>query len=87
MTGSLDDLMLDALTLSLEDGTVVTISVGDEEYSGPVVKLSDDAGTIADLNNYGDRVKEVSFRTADIGTLCLGRDEEQIGQFLMGKNP
>lgn len=86
LTGSLDDLMLDALTVSLEDGTVVSISVGDEDYNGPVVKLSDDAGTIADLNNYGDRVKEVSFRTADIGTLCFGSDEEQIWQFLMGKN-
>ena len=86
LTGSLDDLMLDALALSLEDGTVVSISIGDKEYNGPVVKLSDDAGTIADLNNYGERVKEVSFRTAEIGTLCFGSDDERIPQFLMGNS-
>lgn len=60
--------MRGALALSIEEGAVVTIwpGGGEARYTGIVAKLSDDAGTILDLDEYGDVDREVPFRIADV---------------------
>ena len=84
LTGNMDDLVMDALTVSIEDGIVVTMFMRDTcQYTGPVVKLSDDAGTIADLDHYGVVEREVAFKLSDIDALNLGGDYERVAQHLM----
>ncbi len=83
LTGHMEDLVMDALTVSVEDGIVVTLFMSDtSQYTGPVVKLSDEAGTIADLDYYGAVEKEVAFRVSDIDALDLGTEHERIVQIL-----
>ena len=87
LTGQLSDLMLDALTLSLEDGLVVSIrGSNDKEYNGPVVKLTDDAGAIQSLDSYGRMIGAVTFKVADLEALCLGSEDEMVWQHLMKTN-
>lgn len=82
LVGHLPDLMLDTLTLSLEDRTVVTIFIGDAQYTGPVVKLASDAGTIVDLDQFGQRDGEFAFRIEDIDAVDFGSEHERRVQFL-----
>lgn len=84
LVGSDRRLVRDALALSIEDGTVVTIWTGsdDTQYTGVVAKLSDAAGTILDLDEYGDADREVPFRIADIRQLDFGCEHQRIVQHL-----
>ena len=84
LTGPMDDLVMDALTVSIEDGIVVTLFMRDTtQYTGPVVKLSDNAGTIADLDDYGGVEKEVPFKVSVIDAVDLGCGHERVAQYLM----
>ena len=83
LVGDRADLVVDALALSLEHRTVVTIWIGSKQYTGPVVKLADDAGTIVDLDNYGRPEGEFAFRIGDIDALDFGTEHERMAQFLM----
>ena len=74
--------MVDTLTLSLEDRTVVTIFIGKAQYTGPVVKLPSDAGTIVDLDQFGQRDGEFAFRIEDIDAVDFGSEHERRVQFL-----
>ena len=89
LAGSDSNLVRDALALSIEDGTVVTIwtDSGDIQYTGVVAKLSDNAGTILDLDEYGDADREVAFRIADIRALDFGGEHQRIIQHLRGWRP
>lgn len=84
LVGSDPNLVRDALALSIEDGSVVTIwTRGDEaQYTGIVAKLSDGAGTILDLDEYGDVDREVPFRIADVRQLDFGGEHQRIVQYL-----
>lgn len=83
LTGDCFDLAMDALTLSMQDRSVVTLWMFDTaQYTGPVVKLADDAGSIADLDEYGDLDREVPFRVAGIAGLDFGTQHERIVQHL-----
>lgn len=87
LTGPLDDVVMDALTLSLEDGSIASIWMRNTEaYTGRVMKLAADAGTIADLDLYGALDREVPFKVADIVDLDLGCEHERIVQFLSNSN-
>ena len=89
LVGSDPNLLRDALALSLEDGTVVTIWPGssDFQFTGVVAKLSDDAGTILDLDDYGEAGRELPFRIADIRQLDFGGEHQRIVQHLRGWRP
>ena len=80
------NLVRDPLVLSIEDRTVVTIwtDSGDIQYTGVVAKLSDNAGTILDLDDYGNADREVPFRIADIRALDFGGEDQRIIQHLHG---
>ena len=84
LVGSDPNLVRDALALSIEDGSVVTIwpGGGDAQYTGIVAKLSDDAGTILGLDAYGDVDREVPFRIADVRQLDFGGEHQRIVQYL-----
>lgn len=84
LVGSDRCLVRDALALSIADGTVVTIWLGggDVQHTGVVAKLSDDAGTILDLDEYGEANREVPFRIADIRQLDFGCEHQRIVQHL-----
>ena len=84
LVGSDPNLVRDALVLSIKDRSVVTIwTRGDEaQYTGIVAKLSDDAGTILDLDEYGDADREVPFRIADVRQLDFGGEHQRIVQYL-----
>ena len=86
LVGSDPNLVRDALALSINDGTVVTIwpGSGDIQHTGVVAKLSDNAGTILDLDEYGDADREVPFRIADIRQLDFGGEHQRIVQHLRG---
>ena len=89
LAGSDSNLLRDALALSIEDGTVVTIWTdgGDIQYTGVVAKLSNNAGTILDLDEYGDADREVAFRIAAIRALDFGGEDQRIIQHLRGWRP
>ena len=89
LAGSDSNLLRDALALSIEDGTVVTIwtDSGDIQYTGVVAKLSNNAGTILDLDEYGDADREVAFRIAAIRALDFGGEDQRIIQHLRGWRP
>ena len=89
LVGSDPNLVRDALALSIEDGAVVTIwtDSGDIQYTGIVAKLSDNAGTILDLDEYGNADREVPFRIAAIRALDFGGEEQRIIQHLRGGRP
>ena len=84
LVGSDPNLVRDALALSIKDGSVVTIwTCGDEaQYTGIVAKLADDAGSILDLDEYGDVDREVPFRIADVRQLDFGGEHQRIVQYL-----
>ena len=84
LVGSDSNLVRDALALSIEDSSVVTIWTGggDAQYTGIVAKLSDDAGTILDVDEYGDADREVPFRIADVRQLDFGGEHQRIVQYL-----
>ena len=86
LVGSNPNLLRDALALSLEDRTVVTIWTNSDDFqqTGIVAKLSDDAGTILDLDEYGLVDGEVPFRIADIRQLDFGGEHQRIVQHLRG---
>ena len=86
LVGDRSDLVADALAVSLKDRTVVTIWIGSKQYTGPVVKLADDAGTVVDLDNYGKPEAEFAFRIGDIDALDFGTEHERMAQFLMNAN-
>ena len=83
LVGDHCDIVLDALTLSLEDRNAVTVWMGDAQYTGPVVKLSDTGGAIVDLDEFGNRDHEVAFRVSEIDALDFGCEHQRIAQFLM----
>lgn len=84
LAGEAGDILMDTLTLSLEDGSVVTAYMADgRQYTGPVVKLSDDAGTIVDLDEFGRPDGEIPFRMADIEGVDFGCTHQRIAQILM----
>lgn len=86
LTGPLDDVVMDALTLSLKDGSIATIWMRNTtQYTGRVMKLATDAGTIADLDEYGALDREVPFKVADIVDLDLGCQHQRIVQFLSNR--
>ena len=83
LVGKNPDLVMDALELSMADRNAVTLWLTDtRQHTGPVVKLADDAGTIADLDEYGDLDQEVPFRVAGILALDYGCEHERVTQFL-----
>ena len=87
MTGDHPDLLLDALAVSLEDRRVVSVwmyGAEERQYTGPVVKLAEAAGAIAELDEFGDVEGEHPFRVKDIEALDLGCGHERIAQLLMG---
>ena len=88
LVGSDPNLVRDALALSIEDGSVVTIWTGggEAQYTGIVAKLSDDAGTILDLDEYGDADREVPFRIADVRQLDFGGEHQRIVQYLHSRS-
>ena len=83
LVGDHCDIVLDALTLSLEDRNAVTVWMEDAQYTGPVVKLSDTGGAIVDLDEFGNRDHEVAFRVSEIDALDFGCEHQRIAQFLM----
>ena len=86
LTGPLDDVVMDALTLSLEDGSIATIWMRNTgQYTGRVMKLAADAGTIADLDEYGALSREVPFKVPDIVSLDFGCEHQRIVQFLSNR--
>lgn len=86
LTGPLDDPVMDALTLSLEDGSIATIWMRNSNvHTGRVMKLAAAAGTIADLDEYGVLDREVPFRVGDIVSLDLGCEHQRIVQFLSNR--
>lgn len=85
LTGPLDDVVMDALTLSLVDGSIATIWMRNHQYTGRVMKLAADAGTIADLDEYGELDREVPFKVADIVDLDFGCEHQRIVQFLSNR--
>lgn len=86
LTGPLHDALMDALTLSLEDGSIATIWMRNTtQYTGRVMKLAGDAGTIADLDEYGVLDREVAFKVADIVDLDFGCEHQRIVQFLSNR--
>ena len=86
LVGSDSNLLRDALALSIQDGTVVTIwtDSGDIQYTGVVAKLTNNAGTILDFDEYGDADREVAFRIAAIRALDFGGEDQRIIQHLHG---
>lgn len=84
LVGSDRCLVRDALALSIADGSVVTIWLGggDVQHTGVVAQLSDDAGTILDIDEYGEANREVPFRIADIRQLDFGCEHQRIVQHL-----
>lgn len=90
LTGPIRNLVRDAVAPSLGDQTAVTIWLGKRDgvqYTGPVAKLTDDAGTILDLDEYGAIDREVSFRIVEIRSLDLGDEHECIVQHLAEQHP
>ena len=86
LTGPLDDVVMDALRLSLEDRSIATIWMRNAvQYTGRVMKLAADAGTIADLDEYGIVDREVPFKVADIVELDFGCEHQRIVQFLSNR--
>lgn len=86
LIGPLDDVVMDALTLSLEDGSVATIWMRNStQYTGRIMKLAANAGTIADLDEYGVLDREIPFKVADIGGLDFGCEHQRIVQFLSNR--
>jgi len=87
LVGDDPDLVRDALVLSFEDRTVVTVWPGsrnDVVYTGIVAKLATDAATIVDLDEFGDPSREVPFRIAEIRSLDFGSEHERIARYLAG---
>lgn len=86
LTGPVGDVVMDALRLSLEDRSIATIWLRNTNvYTGRVMKLAADAGTIADLDVYGALDREVPFRVGDIVSLDLGCEHQRIVQFLVNR--
>ena len=85
LTGEDPNLVRDALTLSLADRTVVTIWTSgnsDTQYTGVVAKLGQEAGSMLDLDEYGDVDREVAFRFDAIHSLDFGCLHQRIVQRL-----
>jgi len=83
LVGKNPDLVMDALELSMADRNAVTLWLKDtRQHTGPVVKLTDDAGSIADLDEYGELDREVPFRVAGVVALDYGCEHERVVQFL-----
>ena len=86
LTGPVGDVVMDALRLSLEEGSIATVWMRDTtQYTGRIMKLAADAGTIADLDEFGALDREVPFQVSDIVGLDFGCEHQRIVQFLSSR--
>jgi len=78
------DLVRDALRLSLEDRTIVTMRTSAWRVAGSVAKLSVGAGTVLQIDECGDPGVERPFGIADVAAVDFGGEEQRILQTLHG---
>ena len=83
LTGEEANPILDALRLSFEDRTLVTLLYRDEDFTGYVAKMADGAVSLMRVGPYGKPEGETVIRTAEIDALVFGTVDEQEIQFLM----